>query len=267
MKYVKELYYNYNTDYLAKLAEKICLLNYGNRVFLRGLLEFSNECKMNCLYCGLRKDNKKINRYFIPPDKIIDIITKFYIYGFRSFVLQSGEFITYKIKDLCYIIKNIKKKFNDVAITLSCGYFNKNDLKILKENGVDRYLLRFETSDSKIYSFLKNGLSLKKRIEMLYNLKELNYETGSGFMVGLPYETDEIILNNIKLCYDLKLDMIGIGPFIPNPDTPLRNLLMPEFDKIVKITAILRIILPFSNIPATTASGTIEKSVSYTHLT
>ncbi len=254
---VKELY-NSDFNFLAKEAEYICLKNYGKKVFLRALLEFSNECKMNCLYCGLRKDNRNIKRYFLSVQEIKKIIKKNYLSGFRTFVLQSGEFVNFKFNELCDIIYKLKKEFKNITITLSCGYFTKRKLKLLKESGVDRYLIRFEVADEKIYSYLKNGLSLKKRIEMLYNLKELNFETGSGFMIGLPGENDEILIKNLELCYKLNLDMIGIGPFIPHPDTPLNYLNKPSFEKVLKITAILRILLPYSNIPATTASGTLE---------
>jgi len=254
---IRDLYFNCDLSYLSNLANKICEKNYGNKIFLRGLLEFSNECKMNCLYCGIRNDNKKLKRYKIGNEEIISIIDKNYRKGFKTFVLQCGEFLTIKLKEICDLVYKIKNRYNDIAITLSCGYFSKKELKLLKNSGVDRYLLRFEIADEKIYSYLKNGLKLKDRIEMLYNLKELEFETGSGFMVGLPGETDEILLKNLELCYNLNLDMIGIGPFIPNPDTPLGHLKPKPFETTIKLTALLRIILPYSNIPATTASGTI----------
>lgn len=256
---IEELFFEQTTENIIQLANMVCSEIYGEKVFLRGLIEFSNQCNANCLYCGIRKENKNIPRYTMTNEEIFEVVKKGYESGLKTFVLQSGENnTTLSHRNLCNLTTEIKKHFSDIAITLSCGYFNKTQLKNLKDAGVDRYLIRFEVADEKIYTYLKNGEKLSKRIEMLYNLKELGFETGSGFMVGLPGETDLVLLQNLKLCYDLNLDMVGIGPFIPHPDTPLKNATLQPLEKTLKMVALLRILLPYSNIPATTAAGSID---------
>jgi biotin synthase len=254
----RDLYFSEKTENLAKMANEVCEKTYGKKVFLRGLIEFSNYCKNNCLYCGIRRDNKKVVRYSLSEGEIFSIVKNGIAAGLKTFVLQSGETPVYSVKRICKLVEGIKNIAPDIAITLSCGYFEKDELFMLKNAGTDRYLLRFEVADENLYSYLKNGESLSKRVAMLYNLKELGFETGSGFMVGLPDETDEIMLKNLKLCKDLDLDMVGIGPFIPHPDTPLKNSRLFPIERTVKAVAILRLLLPYSNIPATTASGTID---------
>ena len=256
---VEELFFEQEIENIIQLANEVCLKTYGNKVFLRGLIEFSNQCIMNCLYCGIRRENKKIFRYTMANDEIFEIVKIGYEKGIRTFVLQSGENNTgLSHRNLCELTYKIKKHFQDAAITLSCGYFNKNQLKSLKDTGADRYLIRFEVADDRIYDYIKNGEKLAKRVQMLYNLKELGFETGSGFMVGLPNETDAVLLKNLKLCKELELDMVGIGPFIPHPDTPLKNAILQPLERTLKMVALLRILLPYSNIPATTAAGSID---------
>ncbi len=253
---IRDLYFNATIPELEKLAGEVCNKTYGNKVFLRGLIEFSNICYMDCKYCGIRRSNTKVERYRMSEDEIFTTIDFGINAGLKTFVLQSGE-KSYKANELSNLVEKIKNKYN-VAITLSCGYFSKEELKSLKNAGVDRYLFRFEVADEKLYSFLKNGEQLSKRIEMLNNLKELGFETGSGFMVGLPDETDEILLKNIKLCMDLSLHMVGIGPFIPHPDTPLKKAKQYPIERTIRTTALLRLALPYANIPATTAAGTLD---------
>lgn len=250
--------YKDKSDYIFELARDICYSIYGNKVFLRGLIESSNICVKDCLYCGIRKGNNKVIRYKLTKNEILDTVKKGYDYGLRTFVIQSGEF-AYSVKELCDIVESIKNNYSDIAITLSCGLMSKSQYKELKNSGCDRYLMRFETSDEKIYSYLRND-SLKRRIKGLYDLKELGFETGSGFMVGLPGESEETRINNALLCYDLSLDMIGIGPFIPHKDTPLGNSEQVPIDYTIRMTALLRILLPYSNIPATTAAGTLSQN-------
>lgn len=252
-----DLYKN-NRELLFKKSREICNSIYSNKVFLRGLIEISNVCYCDCLYCGIRKSNTEIERYKLNLKEIIEIVKKGYKQGLKTFVLQSGEF-AYSVKELCEIVESIKKVTNnEVAITLSCGLMSKKQYQDLKYAGCDRYLMRFETSNEKLYSLFRND-SLKKRIDGLVNLKELGFEVGSGFMVGLPDETEEIRIKNALLSYELGLDMIGIGPFIPHKDTPLGNSIQQPIDLTIKMTALLRILLPYSNIPATTAAGTLSK--------
>lgn len=254
----KDLYYSKPLDELIYMANKVCRSIYGERVFLRGLIEFSNVCTMDCKYCGIRRSNKNVKRYTMSEEEIFDIVKKGINYGFKTFVLQSGESSTFTVNRLAKLVEKIKLIDASVAITLSCGYFSKNELKTLKLAGADRYLIRFEIADEKLYSYLKNGQKLSQRLEVIYNLKELGFEAGSGFMVGLPGETDEILLKNLKLCKELELDMIGIGPFIPHNDTPLKNEKLYPIERTIKATALLRLMLPYSNIPATTAAGTLD---------
>ncbi len=254
---IEYLYYNASLEELINRANDICSRTYGNKVFLRGLIEFSNICYKDCKYCGIRRSNSNLYRYRMSDEEILAIVAKGIEIGLKTFVLQSGE-NAYGVFELATLVEKIKSKWSHIAITLSCGYFGKDDLKILKRAGVDRYLFRFEVADENLYSFLKNGEKLSKRVEMLSNLKELGFETGSGFMVGLPGESDEILLKNLNLCEKLKLDMVGIGPFIPHPDTPLKNSKQFPIDRTIRATALLRLILPYANIPATTAAGTLD---------
>lgn len=253
------LYKSVPTEELSKLANDITLKNYSDKIFVRGLLEFSNYCGMDCLYCGIRKSNAKTIRYRLSDEEIIDTIKFGLDTNIKTFVLQSGEDYNYNVKELSKLVYKIKKiTGSETAITLSCGLMNKEGYKELKDNGCDRYLMRFETSDENVYSYLKKGQSLKTRIHGLENLKNLGFEVGSGFMVGLPGETIETRINNALLCKELELDMIGIGPFIPHDETPLKEEDSGSLDTILRTTALLRILLPYTNIPATTATGSID---------
>lgn len=255
---VEEYYLDKPLTYLINKASEVCEKTYGNKVFLRGLIEFSNICNNDCLYCGIRKSNNKLKRYHMSIDEILQTVSTGIERGLKTFVLQSGEIHRPRTRELAILVERIKKLDSTVAVTLSCGYFKKDDLKTLKNAGADRYLIRFEVADEKLYSFLKGGEKLSKRLEMLYNLKELDFETGSGFMVGLPYETDEIMIKNLTLCKKLNLDMVGIGPFIPHPHTPLANSRLHRIEKTIRAVSILRLLLPYANIPATTAAGSID---------
>jgi len=248
--------YKKGDDSIFKKAQEICNSIYGNKVFLRGLIECSNICINDCLYCRIRKSNNKVVRYKLTKEEILNTIKKGYEYGLKTFVLQSGEF-SYSVKELCDIVETIRDKYYDVAITLSCGLMSKSQYRELKNAGANRYLMRFETSDEKLYRYLRND-SLKRRIKGLMDLNDLDFEVGSGFMVGLPEETEETRINNATLCYELGLDMVGIGPFIPHKETPLGDCLQLPIDFTIRMTALLRILLPYANIPATTAAGTLS---------
>ncbi len=260
LKEVIEFYKNSSQDILAKKANEVCEQIYGKKIFLRGLIEFSNLCDRDCLYCGIRKSNPKVIRYKLTEKEIIDAVMLGYSAGLKTFVLQSGESKNYSLTELCRISEKIKKLTdNNSALTLSCGIFTKKEYRSLKLSGVDRYLIRFETSDPVLHKYLRNGISLKRRLKAIEDLKELEYETGSGYMVGLPGETEEIRINNAILCYKLKLDMIGIGPFIPHPETPLKKSIKHNIGLALKAISLIRLLLPYSNIPATTAIGSIDK--------
>lgn len=231
----------------------------GDEVHLRGLIEFSNICKRTCFYCGLRNENHNLTRYRLSEDEIIEFAKHGAELGLKTVVLQSGEDSYFSIDKLCKIVEAIKKF--DVAITLSVGEKTYKEYKALKDAGADRYLLRIETTDESLYKKLHPNMSFKNRIECLYNIKELGYETGTGCLVGLPNQTIESLANDILFFKELDADMVGIGPFIPHPDTPLGecNLdLNKNFDLSLKVMALTRILLKDINIPATTAMETIN---------
>ncbi len=231
----------------------------GDEVHLRGLIEFSNICKRTCFYCGLRNENHNLTRYRLSEDEIIEFAKHGAELGLKTVVLQSGEDSYFSIDKLCKIVKAIKKF--DVAITLSVGEKTYKEYKALKDAGADRYLLRIETTDENLYKKLHPNMSFKNRIECLYNIKELGYETGTGCLVGLPNQTIESLANDILFFKELDADMVGIGPFIPHPDTPLGecNLdLNKNFDLSLKVMALTRILLKDINLPATTAMETIN---------
>ena len=238
-------------------ADKIRHETVGDEVHLRGLIEFSNFCKRNCAYCGLQNANKKIQRYRLNEDEIIETAKKGSLLGYKTVVLQSGEDGYFNTKRLIKIIEEIKKF--DLAITLSIGERTKEEYKAFKSAGADRFLMRIETTDENLYKKLHRKMDFKNRIKCLYNLKEMGYETGTGSLVGLPFQSIESLADDILFYKKLDADMVGIGPFIPHPDTPLRGKLNEKnFDYALKMMAITRILMPDINIPATTAMETIN---------
>ena len=250
---------NSDDNKLFLTADKVRYENVGNEIHLRGLIEFSNICKRNCFYCGLRRDNKRIERYRLDENEIIKTAKYGAGLGYKTVVLQSGEDEFFNIKKLTKIIEEIKKF--DVAVTLSIGEKTKEEYKELKKAGADRFLLRIETTDEALYKKFHPDMDFKNRINCLYNLKELGYETGTGSLVGLPYQTIESLADDILFYKKLDADMIGIGPFIPHPNTPLWGKLNEDnFNMALKMMATTRIILPNINIPATTAMEVINKN-------
>jgi len=257
---ILDFYKSSNIKSLTEKADKVCRQIYEDKIFLRGLIEFSNYCAMDCLYCGIRRSNVKVKRYRLTAKEILDTVKFGYEKGLRTFVLQSGEDRYFTIDFLCRLIENIKNLTEEkAAVTLSCGILTKKDYMMLKGAGADRYLIRFETSDEKLHKYLRNGISFKKRIKALEDLKECGYEVGSGYMTGLPGETEEIRINNALLCRKLQLDMVGIGPFIPHPDTPLYDSTQYNLDFTIRTVALVRLLLPLANIPATTAVGSLDE--------
>ncbi|URA09550.1 [FeFe] hydrogenase H-cluster radical SAM maturase HydE [Thermospira aquatica] len=249
------------TETLTKMADEVCRKTYGNKVYLRGLIEFSNECFCDCLYCGIRRSNAKITRYSLTDEEIIETVKRGLQRGFHTFVLQSGENradLPERMTKLLFTLRKIAKE--DVAFTLSCGVYPREVYREWKKAGAHRYLLRFETSDPRLYASLCPGKTLDRRLQALEDLRQEGYAVGSGFMVGLPGEDARTRFENVLLCRDLRLEMVGIGPFIPHPDTPLgkegHKSLPIEFT--VRTTALLRLFLPWANIPATTAAGSLH---------
>ncbi len=229
----------------------------GNQVHLRGLIEFSNYCSRECLYCGLRSDIKTLPRYRMSIDDIVGSAVKAETLGYRSVVLQSGEDPFYTAAMLAELVYRIKTS-TDLAVTLSCGEYSFEDYKHIKAAGADRYLLRFETADKDLYTYLHPDSELDKRLECLQYLKDLEYQLGTGFMTGLPGETPEIMAKNLLLLKEFDVDMAGIGPFIPNPQTPLRSEKGGTLLMSLKAVALARLILRNAHIPATTAMGSLD---------
>lgn len=230
----------------------------GGEVHLRGLIEFSNICKCNCFYCGLRKDNASVQRYRMSVDEIISLAGKAKDYGYKTVVLQSGEDAFFDKEKMCKVISSIKAL--NLALTLSIGEKSYEEYKAYKDAGADRYLLRIETTDKKLYQKLHPSMSFENRINCLQNLKSLGYEVGTGCLVGLPEQSDESLADDILFFKKLGADMIGLGPFIPCPDTPLQNTQGGTFTKALKVMALTRLILPDINIPATTAMETLQQN-------
>ncbi len=229
---------------------------YGDKVIIRGLLEISNYCKNECLYCGINSKNHKITRYRMTPEEIVQSATIAYKNGYRSFVIQGGDDPFFSDKVLLQMIHSLKTNFDDIAITLSLGERSYDSYKKLFHEGVDRYLLRHESVNKKLYSLLHPNQSLENRIQCLYNLKEIGYQVGTGFMVGLPSQSYEDIYNDLAFISDLEPEMVGIGPFIPHRDTILKDCTRGNTDELLRILVLIRNLLPKALIPATTALGT-----------
>ncbi len=249
-----------DSDELIKRADAKRQEVYGDKVFIRGLIEISSICKNDCLYCGIRASNCNAKRYRLTKKDILEVCKKGRELGFSTFVLQGGEDLYFTDGVLCDIIDGIKTLAPDAAVTLSVGERSRESYKVLKNAGADRYLLRHETADCKHYSNLHpDGMSLLERKRCLYDLKALGYQVGSGFMVGSPYQTEENIVADIKFLHDLQPDMIGIGPFISHKDTPFAHFPNGSVELTLKLISVLRLCFPESLIPATTALGTLQE--------
>lgn len=245
-------------EYLREKAVEIRKEIYGNSVYVRGLIEISNICKNNCLYCGIRGGNRNCQRYRLTPKEIMQCCVEGYELGFRTFVLQGGEDGFYCDDLLCHLIENIKKVFPDCAITLSLGERSRESYQRLFNSGADRYLLRHETADRDLYLKLHpSEMSFDNRMECLKNLKEIGYQVGCGFMVGAPYQTVRHIAKDLKFIEEFKPDMCGIGPFIPHRDTVFKDENAGSAELTCYLLSIVRLIHPNVLLPATTALGTV----------
>jgi biotin synthase len=227
----------------------------GDDIFIRGIVEFSNICINNCLYCGIRASNRNVRRYSMTVDEIIEAALSMELNNLSTIVLQSGEIPGIRDNEIGDIIRRIKKE-TSLAVTISVGNRTKETYRFWRDCGMDRYFLRFETSDQELFSTLHPGCTLEERLTCLYYLRDLEIQTGSGFMIGLPGETLDVLAGNILLCREFDLDMIGIGPYIPHPDTPLgesENAYGDKPETFFKALSVLRIFNPEAHIPATTA--------------
>lgn len=239
-------------------ADRVRKKYVGDEVHLRGLIEFSNICKRNCFYCGLRAENSKIKRYRLSKEEVIDFAEKAHGYGYQTVVLQSGEDDFFNQERMVEIIKALKQF--DLAVTLSLGEKSREEYAAYKEAGADRYLLRIETTDPVLYKKLHPKMDLNNRYRCLKDIKELGYEVGTGSLVGLPEQKIESIADDILFFKSIDADMVGLGPFIPNEDTPLKDALGGTFNLSRKVMSLVRLLLPDSNIPATTAMEALNSN-------
>lgn len=246
-------------EYLFSKSRDQAKKYYGNKIFVRGLIEFTNHCKNDCLYCGIRASNKNAKRYRLSAEEILDCCKNGYSLGFRTFVLQGGEDMHYSDDDFVSIIKTIKSLYPDCAVTLSIGERSRSSYERYFDAGADRYLLRHETADCGHYKKLHpDKMSFENRMRCISDLKEIGYQTGVGFMVGSPYQTEESIYKDLQFIKEIQPHMVGIGPFIPHKDTPFADFKPGSCNLTLKLLAIIRLMQPSVLLPATTALGTID---------
>lgn len=243
---------------LANAADRVRQLFVGDEVHLRALIEFSSICKQNCLYCGLRRENRRAERYRLSVEEIVALAGKAKAAGYRTVVMQSGEDDYFTVDRMTEILKRIKAM--DMAITLSIGEKSEEEYRAYKAAGADRYLLRIETTDKLLYEKLHPHMSFANRMRCLTDLKNLGYEVGTGCLIGLPGQTIESLADDLLFFKKIDADMVGIGPFIPNQDTPLKDSSGGKFAVALRFVSLLRLLAPDINIPATTAMETLESN-------
>ena len=247
-----------DAEYLFSCARKQQQKYFGNRVYTRGLIEFTNICRNDCYYCGIRKSNPNVERYRLTTEQILSCAKSGYELGFRTFVLQGGEDLAYKDEDIVCLVRTIKEAYPDCAVTLSIGEKSYESYQKYFDAGADRYLLRHETADEAHYRKLHPAeLSLEHRKQCLYDLKEIGYQVGCGFMVGSPGQTYETLAEDMLFITKLQPQMVGIGPFIPHHDTPFREEQAGTLELTLFLLGLLRLLIPNLLLPATTALGTI----------
>ena len=252
---------NFDSDlsrYSAEKARKACDRYYGKDIYIRGLIEISNYCKNDCYYCGIRKSNKNCSRYRLTGEEILECCQEGYELGFRTFVMQGGEDGHYTDAVLCDIIREIKSRYPDCAITLSLGERSRESYEALFNAGADRYLLRHETAVKEHYEKLHpEELRFEERMRCLRELKEIGYQVGCGFMVGSPYQKPEYLAKELKFIEEFSPHMCGIGPFITHKDTPFKDEKSGSVEMTVFLLSLIRLIKPNILLPATTALGTL----------
>ena len=247
------------TEELQKKAQQTAQQIYGNKIYIRGLIEFTNYCKNNCYYCGIRCANTKADRYRLSLEQILSCCETGWNLGFRTFVLQGGEDPYFTDEKVCQIVREIKERYPDCAVTLSIGEKSEESYQAYFDAGADRYLLRHETADEAHYRKLHpEQMSLSHRKNCLKILKKIGYQTGCGFMVGSPGQTIDTLYEDLMFIKELNPEMVGIGPFIPHQDTPFANEPAGTLDMTLRLLAIIRLIHPHVLLPATTALGTID---------
>lgn len=259
---LKELIENISDEdlkYLNTLARKVADEIYGKDVFVRGLIEFTNYCKNNCYYCGIRAENKNAERYRLDKTQILECCKSGYDLGFRTFVLQGGEDMYFTDDMICDIVSEIRKNYPDCAITLSIGEREKESYLNFFNAGAERYLLRHETADKEHYQKLHpEKMSFDNRMKCLKDLKEIGYQTGCGFMVGSPYQTTDCLVKDLRFIKNFEPEMVGIGPYLSHKDTPFSDKQNGSVRLTLILLSIIRLLLPGVLLPATTALGTAK---------
>ena len=245
-------------EYLINKSNEVRMRTYGNKVYLRGLIEFTNYCSRNCNYCGIRAGNLKADRYRLSLDEILECADIGDKLGYKTYVLQGGEDPYFTDEKMVEIIRSIKEKYPKNAITLSIGERSYESYKKMFDAGADRYLIRHETATKSLYEKLHPNSSFENRRKCLSDLKEIGYQIGSGFMVGLPNQSNADLVNDLMYIKELNPHMCGIGPFIPHKDTPLKDEEGGTLETTIVLIAILRLLLPEALLPATTSLGTIN---------
>ena len=246
--------------YAREMAREIALARFGKQLWFRGIVELSNYCKNDCYYCGIRCSNRKVSRYRLTPEDILNCCEEGYRAGFRTFVLQGGEDGWFTDERVCGIIRSIKERYPDCAVTLSLGERTRESYQAMFDAGADRYLLRHETADETHYAVLHPAhQTLGNRMRCLRDLKDIGYQTGCGIMVGSPGQTPQTLVKDMVFMQDFKPQMIGIGPFLPHGDTPFRQEAPGSVSLTLYLLALCRIMLPDVLLPATTALGTAEQ--------
>jgi biotin synthase len=246
-------------EYLFERARAAAQKVYGKSIYMRGLIEFTNYCKNDCLYCGLRAGNNKAQRYRLSKQQILECCKTGHALGFRTFVLQGGEDPFFTDEILVEIVSEIREAYSDCAITLSLGERSYESYGRLRKAGADRYLMRHETANEEHYNTLHpDNMLLANRKQCLFNLKELGYQVGCGFMVGSPNQTSDHLVDDLFFIKELKPHMVGIGPFIPHSDTPFKDKQAGDLHLTLNLLAILRLMQPNLLLPATTALGTVD---------
>ncbi|MBQ6373219.1 MAG: [Clostridia bacterium] len=244
---------------LARRADAVRRAIYGNSVYIRGLIEISNHCNNNCLYCGIHAANTHLDRYRLTPEQILDCAREGYALGFRTFVLQGGEDAAFTDRVLADLVAALKRRHPDCAVTLSVGERSRESYQRLFDAGADRYLLRHETADAAHYAKLHPpGMSFENRMRCLQVLRDIGYQVGCGFMVGSPFQTPAQLARDLKFIESFKPDMCGIGPFIPHHETPFRHADPGTLEQTCFLLSVIRLIHPPVLLPATTALGTIH---------
>lgn len=260
LKFLLENITDEDLTYLHKKARECADGVYGKKIFIRGLIEFTNYCKNNCYYCGIRCGNKNVSRYRLNKDDILSCCREGYALGFRTFVLQGGEDPFFTDEILCDIVKSMREEFPQCAITLSVGERSYESYKMLKSSGANRFLLRHETADCEHYSKLHpQNMSFDNRMKCLKNLKDLGYQVGCGFMVGSPFQNTDCLVKDLRFIKEFLPEMVGIGPFIKHKDTPFKDEPNGSVRLTLMLLSIIRLLVPEVLLPATTALGTASE--------